>query len=334
MGIIHAMVVPNIMDITNNWYNYLNTERKLSHEVIKMAGLDVHNGLLKIPVFDIDGKLIFSKFRRSPWGDQSIAKYQYEVGSKTSLYGIDHLGDKMVICEGELDALALLTCGYNACSSTGGSLSFQEEWAPHFDNRKVTIMFDNDDAGVKGALKTAKIIKKFTYRWVPPRFGKDIGDVLTNHGCDKVNEIMEGTQNCIEMEIPDLSTKRARRDYMRVLKITLRGLTHGSVGSQFIRAFLVDIKTSLVEQKPKKNYNPDMTSPELERAKAYPIEKLIKVTRRQAICPFHTEKTGSLHVYPDNHAFCFGSCQKPYDAINIAMQVWGVDFKEALKRLS
>lgn len=321
------------MDITNNWYNYLHTERKLSHDVIKMAGLDVHKDMLKIPVYDADGKVLFSKFRRSPWGDQSGPKYQYEVGSKTSLYGIDHMGDDMVISEGELDALSLITCGYNACSSTGGAMSFQEEWVPLFNNRKVTIMFDNDDVGITGAVRAGKMLRKFTYRWVPPRFGKDASDVLMQHGHDKLKELMASDENCIHMDIPDLTTKRARRDYMKVLKLTLRDMTHGSIGSEFLRALMLDIKMSLVEVAPRA-YSPDMASPELERAKAYPIENIIKVVRRQAICPFHSEKTGSLYVYPDNHAYCFGKCRKPFDAINIAMQVWGVDFKEALNRLS
>ena len=85
-----------------------------------------------------------------------------------------------------------------------------------------------------------------------------------------------------------------------------------------------------VKKRPKSTDN----NPDIERARSYPIDKLIQVQRHTAICPFHAEDTPSLHVYEDNHAYCFGKCRRKFDAIDIAMKVHDMTFIEAVKSLS
>ncbi|NQU72040.1 MAG: toprim domain-containing protein [Rhodospirillales bacterium] len=48
-----------------------------------------------------------------------------------------------------------------------------------------------------------------------------------------------------------------------------------------------------------------------------------------AICPFHSEKTGSFTVYPDQHYHCFG-CGAHGDAINFVQLTRNLDFQEAV----
>lgn len=323
------------MDITNSWYNYLYSERKLSHEVISMSGLEEVNGLLRIPIYNKEGVCIFSKFRKAPWDTSSAPKYQYEVGASVALYGIDHMTSNIIICEGELEVLAWITAGYNACSSTGGALSFQQEWTPLFEGKNITIMFDNDETGIKGAVKTGLMLQKFTYRWVPPAFGKDIGDVLGTYGVEKVRELMERKDNCLSLEIPDLSLKKNCIIYRQQLRDMVRMYTSGSPASYFLREIMLHLTVKINEKKlPKINHTTSSDQPDVVKARSYPIDQLIKVSHGAAICPFHEEKTGSLHVYKDNHAFCFGACRKRYDAIDIAMKVHNINFKEAVRLLS
>jgi len=326
------------MDITNNWFNYLHTKRKLSRDIIKMSGLEVRNDLLQIPIYDIDGKLLFSKYRKAPWDTSNTAKYQYDCGGKVALYGIDHLNSGVIICEGELDCLALLTCGFNACSSTGGAMSFQKEWAPLFKDWIPTVMFDNDDTGIKGAVRTAFILKNVVFRGVPFNYGKDISDVLQNYGEEKVKEIMNSSNNCLIVSVPDLSLKKNMLEYRRILKEDLRKLPTGSIVQKFLWAMVVELTgmISAATQKRRKVVRPE-NNDEIVRARAYPIENLIKVDRWVATCPFHTngqEKTPSLHIYQDNHAYCFGGCRKRFDAIDIAMAVHNMKFPEAVKFLN
>ncbi len=49
-----------------------------------------------------------------------------------------------------------------------------------------------------------------------------------------------------------------------------------------------------------------------------------------AVCPWHSEKTGSLAVYQD-HAHCFGACDRGWDAIDWLQELYGLDFHGALE---
>jgi DNA primase len=52
------------------------------------------------------------------------------------------------------------------------------------------------------------------------------------------------------------------------------------------------------------------------------------------ICPFHEERTGSLHVSPDERLYhCFG-CQASGDAFKFVMETEGLDFTSALEALA
>ncbi len=52
-----------------------------------------------------------------------------------------------------------------------------------------------------------------------------------------------------------------------------------------------------------------------------------------AVCPFHSEKTGSFTVYPDNHWHCFG-CGKSGDLFAYYMMKYNCDFLESLRSLA
>jgi hypothetical protein len=79
----------------------------------------------------------------------------------------------------------------------------------------------------------------------------------------------------------------------------------------------------------------------IEIARRYPIEELArsKLDLRKAgrnsvsLCPLHNEKTPSFYLYPEtNRFFCFG-CQEKGDVINLAIALYGLDFKEAVGML-
>ena len=55
-------------------------------------------------------------------------------------------------------------------------------------------------------------------------------------------------------------------------------------------------------------------------------------SRYVACCPFHSEKTGSFFVFPNNRFYCFG-CGASGDAATFIMKVFNCSFPEALERL-
>jgi DNA primase len=71
------------------------------------------------------------------------------------------------------------------------------------------------------------------------------------------------------------------------------------------------------------------------RAKSYPLTNLIEFRQKKAICPWHSEKSGSLAYYPKtNSAYCFGSCGRAYDSIDAYRQKYGGSFLDAVKALN
>ncbi len=140
---------------------YLN-ERGISDDIIwayKLGyGSFYGKNFITIPVWDEDGYHFF-KLRQDPQDGND--KITYPSGKQSQLYGMyAPAGEDLILCEGELDALSLITQGYYALSSTHGAGTFKEEWIDtDIENAgRVFVCFDNDEAGKKGSDKVLKML--------------------------------------------------------------------------------------------------------------------------------------------------------------------------------
>lgn len=91
-------------------------------------------------------------------------------------------------------------------------------------------------------------------------------------------------------------------------------------------------KSILVEVESSRNSK--ITDEQIARAKSCPIKDYIKTSNNKAVCIFHSEKTPSLHIYPKTNKFYCFSCHKNGTVIDIVMQLEGLNFVEAVKRLA
>ena len=295
----------------------------ISDKVVEDFGISFNSytGDIIIPISDTQGNFIFNKYRRNPLS--SIGpKYRYDVGGKISLYGY-HIAknyDAILITEGEKDCLVAWSHNIPAVTSTGGALSFQKEWVDLLKDKDITICLDNDKAGGQGVVRLLSFFPNAKVVCIPEVTDvKDISDYV-NSGKD-LRVLMQTAQRFETIE--DVEQDRIMRKG--------RFETNTYFHNEYIKAH-----TRLAPDPSVVRHTTMFESDSITRAKQYPISNLLEFNgKNMCICPFHNERTPSLHYYKKtNSCYCFGGCGRAYDAINIYMHIHNVSFSDAVKELN
>ena len=271
---------------------------------------------IHIPVADSEGKIIFKKYRRSPFSEEGD-KYLYDTGSRAQLYAWHHAKNhpRILICEGELDALLAWSNNIPAVSSTGGAMTFTHEWAQYMSKKEVIIAYDNDDAGAKGMVRTLGLIPHAKIVQIPDRPNvKDLTEYVMAGG--NIHELLDTAVLFTSLE--QVKEDRGRR-------IAL---------FQSVRFHDAYIQThtprEYVALKNRKNAGI------IDRAKEYPIPNMVQfAANHKALCLWHAEKTPSLHYYhKSNTCYCFGGCGRSFDSIDVYRAIHTCSFTHAVDELN
>ena len=269
-------------------------ERGLSETILKRNHIAWDGERIVIPVFDANGVWMFNKYRRDP--DSELGpKYTYDKGSQSSLYGADKIcrENKIIICEGEFDALILETQGFTAVSSTGGAGTFKEEWLALMLEKDVYVCYDHDDAGYKGIERITKMMPMIKTIWLPHEVGEH-GDI---------------TDYFIKL-------KKTKNDFKALMNIAVPLVLPPEP-----------------KEKKRRRGNQGESSDRLKAAKEVPLDLIIKFNRQKfAKCPFHKDNTASLHWFGPNRWKCFG-CSDQGDAIDLVMRLFNMPMKDAIDHL-
>lgn len=86
---------------------------------------------------------------------------------ETTLYGeYAAEGQNLVICEGIMDCLSLLSSDVKSVCSTGGCMAFKENWVDEnlLKASEIYVAYDKDEAGDKGADKVLGLLKTSKYK--------------------------------------------------------------------------------------------------------------------------------------------------------------------------
>jgi len=302
----------NLNKLHADWFNH----QKITSEVLETFGVKTHDdGNIAFPVYNEQGDFLFNKYRRSPERSDG-AKYTYDKGGSITLYGW-HLAkehDTILITEGEKDCLVAWSHNIPAVTSTGGAMSFQLEWVDLFEGKTVIVCFDNDKAGGQGMAKVYKMFEgKCKLMFIPERTNvKDISDYVTSGG--DLHKLIRSAK-----VVDDIEDDRNERISMW----------------KSVHFHDCMIKEAEALERRKKTVRSDKNfGSDIEKAKAYPIPQILDFVKGKAKCPFHNEKTASLHYYEKtNTTYCFGGCGKSYDAIDIYQKKFDVSVKTAIKEL-
>lgn len=141
------------------------------YQSLKEAEITAATELLRAEHPDWDDAQIYKAAPTMP------PKYVTRKGSRAGLFNGDTLlsTDKVVICEGEIDAMLLEQMGYPAVCSTGGAGKWEAAWASLFAHvRQIYILYDNDAAGASGALKARMTLFR-AKKIALPKGIKDVG---------------------------------------------------------------------------------------------------------------------------------------------------------------
>nr|WP_315059107.1 phage/plasmid primase, P4 family [uncultured Campylobacter sp.] len=168
----------------------------------ELIGYSFEHKSLAIIIRDADGAPVNIKYREKfaydaakgeLTSERMPGKWIGESGAHASPFPLnfyaDYKGDKVVICEGEKDALNLMCFGI--CALTlGGVTASWEEHKELLRDKHVFIWFDHDEAGYENAIKkfyelkdVAKSIRIVLFYMVGKNFSKgyDISDYLYEH---------------------------------------------------------------------------------------------------------------------------------------------------------
>lgn len=140
---------------------WLQTVRKITPETAKAFKLASRKGALMFPYLR-DGELVAAKYRKVP-----AKEFFVDADCEPCLFGWQALSGKereVVLCEGEMDALAFCEYGIAALSVPfgGGKGAKQSQWIEaEFDRLAIfdTLFLAMDDDG-PGAEATAEIVKR------------------------------------------------------------------------------------------------------------------------------------------------------------------------------
>ncbi len=193
------------VDLTQASREYLQNKRAISNIIIEKykLGMKTTNSDSRwtIPIFDTKGRVVDVRLwlapeDRTPKSAKIISWGQGYGGAR--LYPVDQLDNEtLLFVEGELDALAAISAGFNAITLTTGANTLPTlKCMQLFDKKDVIILMDNDQVGKDGATKRAEVLVKYARSvgiatWPEEREEKwDITNELVTHGPESLRKII------------------------------------------------------------------------------------------------------------------------------------------------
>lgn len=163
--------------------------RGLTRHTLKefQIGWDKTAKAYSIPVWDQAGELINIRWYQLDPPDVRRKIWSVEGRGQAVLFPaqqISDLGDEVVLCEGELDALLTIQNGFDAITRTNGAANWNSEWNKIFTGKTVYLAHDMDHTGQAANRKirnqligvAAKVVVVALPYPLDPKHGKDLTD--------------------------------------------------------------------------------------------------------------------------------------------------------------
>ena len=211
--------------LNDQGFRYLKS-RGISEKVAIAAKIAQKGNTLAFNYY-LDAQVVNSKYRVA---SDEKKMWQHQNAPKRVLYGIDNVkhSDKVIICEGEIDALSFHEIGVNyavsvsqgapnAGSNIGTKLQCLENCAKLLqDKKEVIIAVDNDANGLyleevlfnRFGKDKCKVVRY-------PKDCKDANDVLVKFGPDKLKECLKDAKYVPIDGVTNLGSVKDRMRHMK-----------------------------------------------------------------------------------------------------------------------
>lgn len=182
----------------------LEEKKGWTKEVLQKFEIGYTLDRISIPVYNNSNRLVNVRFYSIKGGVKTLN----HKGNKSPcfIFPINVLtqNDRVILCEGESDTLAGLSLGLPCITLTGGAYSFDPKLTRYFKDKQVRIVYDNDDAGRKGATKAHKLLsgaaKSVFITELPVKEDKeDLSDLILKYGATR-QDIIELVETSV---VPD-----------------------------------------------------------------------------------------------------------------------------------
>lgn len=270
--------------ITTETIELLSNDRMISPETTKFFQLGQCLDRVTIPVQDKNG--IFTDIRRykpvshrkageakiKPQKDgdgsaklfpQQTITWLQEAQKKISAGEPENVGNLgnleyqaaskfLVLCEGELDTLALISNGIPAITNTCGAGTWNDEFSKQLStlNIPIIVLMDNDSAGESGASKRIESllennIKVSSATWPLDRpSGHDVIDELKNYGVASLLEIINKAEDQSDIVFLDkVITEKVDWLFEPFIAVSKTSLLEGEpgIGKSFLSLYLASL---------------------------------------------------------------------------------------------
>ena len=205
--------------------------------------------IIAFPIFDEHGKLVNAKYRNTEYtpDKKNGSKEWFEQGCMPYLYGIQAWNgnyDRMVLCEGQIDALSCYEAGVeNSFSVPGGAKGFTW-WPPSYEfvsQFEEIVIFGDFEKGKITLLDEMKQRYGGKLRYVRPddyKDCKDANELLLKYGKEHVKHCVESAvmvpiADVIELaDVPDVDISKLEKlptGIKQVDRLLYGGLPFGGV---------------------------------------------------------------------------------------------------------
>lgn len=188
-------------------------------------------------------------------------------------YAKNHCAERLILCEGYMDVIALHAAGFeNAVATLGTALTQEQARLMAKHTKQVLICYDSDDAGQNATRKAVRMLSEvgLDVKIIRMEGAKDPDEFIKKFGADKFRQVLDSSRTGFEFKLESVISKynvsltddkikaaEEMRDYISDVYSQVERDVYAAQTAQKIGVSLDGLKNDieLLRRKKIKNYN-------------------------------------------------------------------------------